>query len=89
MDQFRIVGPTRIAGRVSAGGAKNAALPELAATLLTDEPVRLDGVPRVRDLETMRKLLAHLGQGSTVDADAGASSLILAPSGAPSDDDAP
>ena len=63
MDQFRIVGPTRISGRVSAGGAKNAALPELAATLLSDQPVRLDGVPRVRDLVTMRKLLAHLGQG--------------------------
>ena len=47
MDQFRIVGPTRIAGRVSASGAKNAALPELAASLLSDEPVRLDGVPRV------------------------------------------
>ena len=85
MDQFRIVGPTRISGRVSAGGAKNAALPELAATLLTDAPVRLDGVPRVRDLATMRKLLAHLGQG----AEATESGLILAPSGAPSDDDAP
>ncbi len=85
MDQFRISGPTRIAGRVSAGGAKNAALPELAATLLTDEPVRLAAVPRVRDLETMRRLLAHLGQGSTRTA----TELVLAPSGAPSDDDAP
>lgn len=85
MDQFRIVGPTRISGRVSAGGAKNAALPELAATLLTDQQVQLDGVPRVRDLVTMRRLLAHLGQGAT----ATDSGLILAPSGAPSDDDAP
>lgn len=85
MEQFRIVGPTRISGRVSAGGAKNAALPELAATLLTDEPVRLEGVPKVRDLETMRKLLAHLGQGSTRTG----AELLLAPSGAPSDDDAP
>ncbi len=85
MDQFRIAGPTRIAGRVSAGGAKNAALPELAATLLSDEPVQLEGVPRVRDLETMRKLLAHLGQGSTRTG----TELILAPSGEPSDDDAP
>jgi len=85
VDQFRIVGPTRLAGRVRAGGAKNAALPELAATLLTDEPVRLDGVPRVRDLETMRKLLAHLGQGSQTTS----GGLLLAPSGAPSDDDAP
>ena len=40
-----------------AGGAKNAALPALAATLLTDEPVELDGVPRVRDIATMRRLL--------------------------------
>ena len=85
MDQFRIVGPTRISGRVSAGGAKNAALPELAASLLSDEPVRLEGVPRVRDLETMRKLLAHLGQGSTRTE----TELVLEPNGAPSDDDAP
>jgi len=85
VDQFRIVGPTRISGKVSAGGAKNAALPELAASLLSDEPVRLEGVPQVRDLETMRKLLAHLGQGST----RSGKELLLAPSGAPSDDDAP
>lgn len=85
MDQFRISGPTRIAGTVGAGGAKNAALPELAATLLTDEPVRIDGVPRVRDLATMRKLLAHLGQG----AEETETGFVLAPSGAPSDDDAP
>ncbi|MEO8274899.1 MAG: UDP-N-acetylglucosamine 1-carboxyvinyltransferase [Thermoanaerobaculia bacterium] len=85
MDQFRILGPTRIAGHVRAGGAKNAALPELAATLLTDDPVTLSGVPKVRDLETMRKLLVHLGQGSQR-AEGG---LVLAPSGAPSDDDAP
>lgn len=85
MDQFRIAGPTRISGTVSAGGAKNAALPELAASLLSDEPVRLAAVPRVRDLETMRQLLAHLGQGSTRTE----TELILAPSGAPSDDDAP
>jgi UDP-N-acetylglucosamine 1-carboxyvinyltransferase len=85
LERFRIEGPTRLAGRIRAGGAKNAALPELAATLLTDDPVTLDGVPKVRDLATMAKLLAHLGQGSSRDGEA----LTLAPSGAPSEADAP
>ena len=85
MDRFRIAGPTRLRGTVRAGGAKNAALPELAATLLTDEPVTLGAAPRVRDLVTMGRLLAHLGQGSRREGDA----LILAPSGAASEDDAP
>ena len=64
MDRFRIEGPTRLAGEVRASGAKNAALPALAATLLTDHPIALDGMPRVRDIETMRRLLAHLGVDS-------------------------
>ena len=85
VDRFRIAGPTRLAGRIRAGGAKNAALPELAATLLCDEPVTLTGVPRVRDLATMAKLLAHLGQGSRREGE----ELVLAPSGTSSEDDAP
>jgi UDP-N-acetylglucosamine 1-carboxyvinyltransferase len=64
MDRFHITGPTVLAGRVRASGAKNAALPALAATLLTDQPVELHRVPRVRDLRTMRRLLDHLGVGS-------------------------
>ncbi len=68
MDRFRIVGPTRLSGEVRAGGAKNAALPALAATLLTDEPVQLENVPRVRDVKTMIRLLAHLGVESTWEA---------------------
>jgi UDP-N-acetylglucosamine 1-carboxyvinyltransferase len=64
MDRFHIVGPTALRGKVRASGAKNAALPALAATLLTDEPVVLHRVPRVRDIRTMRRLLAHLGMGS-------------------------
>jgi len=64
MDKFHIVGPTRLAGRVSASGAKNAALPALAASLLTDEPLLLHRVPRVRDLRTMARLLDHLGVAS-------------------------
>ena len=61
MDKFHIVGPTRLAGRVTASGAKNAALPALTASLLTDEPLTLRRVPHVRDIRTLRKLLDHLG----------------------------
>jgi UDP-N-acetylglucosamine 1-carboxyvinyltransferase len=64
MDRFHISGPTPLIGRVHASGAKNAALPALAASLLTDEPVTLHRVPRVRDLRTMRRLLDCLGVGS-------------------------
>jgi UDP-N-acetylglucosamine 1-carboxyvinyltransferase len=61
MDKFHIVGPTPLAGCVEASGAKNAALPALTASLLTDQPLTLWRVPRVRDIRTMQKLLDHLG----------------------------
>ncbi|HEX6198651.1 MAG TPA: UDP-N-acetylglucosamine 1-carboxyvinyltransferase, partial [Thermoanaerobaculia bacterium] len=64
MDRFRILGPATLRGRVRASGAKNAALPALAACLLAGEPVELTRVPRVRDIGTMRKLLDHLGVAS-------------------------
>src|SRR3984893_15745322 len=67
MDRFHISGPTPLVGRVKASGAKNAALPALAAALLTDEPVVLHRTPRVRDLRTMRRLLEHLGLASEDD----------------------
>jgi UDP-N-acetylglucosamine 1-carboxyvinyltransferase len=65
MDRFRIVGPTRLVGTVRASGAKNAALPALAVALLTEAPVRLGGLPRVRDIATMQRLLEHLGVEAT------------------------
>jgi UDP-N-acetylglucosamine 1-carboxyvinyltransferase len=61
LDRFRIEGPTRLTGDVSISGAKNSALPCLAAALLTEEPVRLSNVPLVRDIRTMQKLLQHIG----------------------------
>ena len=64
MDRFRVVGPNRLEGRIRAAGAKNAALPALAATLLADAPVVLRGVPQVADIRTMRRLLAHDGVAS-------------------------
>lgn len=64
MDKFHIVGPTRLAGRVQPSGAKNAALPALAASLLLDgEPLTFRRMPRVRDIRTMMRLLEHLGIG--------------------------
>src|SRR4051812_17274934 len=70
MEKFHIVGPTRLTGRVAASGAKNAALPALTASLLTDETLTLHCVPRVRDIRTLQKLLDHLGMGSQEEAGA-------------------
>ncbi len=61
MDAFVLRGPVRLAGTVAASGAKNAALPALAAALLTPEPVSLASVPDVADVRTMGLLLAGAG----------------------------
>lgn len=61
MDQFRIVGGQPLRGRVTISGAKNSALPCLAATLLTPDTITLSNVPYTRDLITMRRLLEDLG----------------------------
>lgn len=66
MDRFLVTGPSRLAGSVRAAGAKNAALPALAATLLTDHPLTLERIPAVRDIASMRALLASLGVPSTM-----------------------
>jgi len=58
---YLIRGGRPISGEVTAGGNKNAALPLLAACLLTDGPVRLDNVPRIRDVQVMVELLVDLG----------------------------
>jgi UDP-N-acetylglucosamine 1-carboxyvinyltransferase len=61
MQSFVIEGGHRLSGSVRAAGNKNGALPILAATLLTQEPVTLSNIPRIRDVETMLELLADLG----------------------------
>jgi UDP-N-acetylglucosamine 1-carboxyvinyltransferase len=60
MDRFKIEGGRRLEGTVQISGAKNAALPAMAAALLTSEPVHLQNIPHVRDIITMAKLLAHM-----------------------------
>jgi UDP-N-acetylglucosamine 1-carboxyvinyltransferase len=66
MDKFLIKGGKALEGRISVSGAKNAALPAMAAALLTDQRVVLRNVPRVRDIGTMRSLLDELGVDSTL-----------------------
>jgi len=61
MDKLRITGGRTLRGEVIISGAKNAALPEMCATLLTDEPVHLLNVPRLHDVSTMRRLLDNMG----------------------------
>ncbi|MGV3345622.1 UDP-N-acetylglucosamine 1-carboxyvinyltransferase [Enterobacteriaceae bacterium LUAb1] len=61
MDKFRVQGPTRLSGEVTISGAKNAALPILFAALLAEEPVEIQNVPKLKDIDTTMKLLSQLG----------------------------
>ena len=61
MDKFVIRGGNPLVGTVRVSGAKNSALPCMAAAILTEEEVILENVPQVRDIETERKLLASMG----------------------------
>ncbi len=76
MDKLLIRGGRPLHGEVAIAGAKNAALPELCAALLTDQPVVLDNVPRLQDVATMVKLVQNMGvavtrEGDRVTLDAG------------------
>ncbi|MER2519506.1 MAG: UDP-N-acetylglucosamine 1-carboxyvinyltransferase [Bdellovibrionales bacterium] len=61
MDSIRIVGGAPLKGKIAISGAKNAALPLMAASLLSDETLTLDNVPRLADIETMASLLSQMG----------------------------
>lgn len=61
MEKLLIQGGRRLEGEIPVSGAKNSALPALAACLLTSETVKLNRIPRVRDIRTMEKLLSYTG----------------------------
>ena len=61
MDKFVVRGGNPLLGTIRVSGAKNAALPAMAAALLTEEPVILENIPQVQDIETTLKLLAAMG----------------------------
>jgi UDP-N-acetylglucosamine 1-carboxyvinyltransferase len=67
MDKFVIQGGTPLVGEIAISGAKNSALPALAACLLTSEPVKLRRIPLVRDIRTMMQLLEHAGANVDVE----------------------
>ncbi len=67
MSRFIIKGGRRISGTHTVTGNKNAALPMLAAALLTDEPVTLTNLPLIQDVRTMLDLLASMGVGVSLD----------------------
>ena len=70
MDKFVIRGGNPLVGTIRVSGAKNSALPCMAAAILTEDEVILENIPRVRDIETERRLLASMG----AETDAAASS---------------
>ena len=84
MDKFLITGGVKLEGEVRISGAKNAVLPLLAATILTDDPVTIHNVPNLKDVHTISKIIAGLGvtityEGDTVYADASTLSNQFAP----------
>ncbi len=84
MDKLAIVGGRPLHGELPVSGAKNAALPILAATLLADGPVTLTNVPQLNDIATTIKLLKRLGvtiaqQGDCVEVDASTINEFVAP----------
>ena len=76
MDKLLIRGGRRLQGRVAISGAKNAALPEMCAALLTSEPVHLVNVPRLHDVRTMRRLLDHMGVSTETHGERGGMSFV-------------
>jgi len=69
MDKFLIRGGRPLTGSIPTSGSKNSALPALAAALLTDEPVTLRRIPKVRDIRTMQRLLVDIGSKVEVSPD--------------------
>ena len=66
MEKLKIVGGNRLSGAISCSGAKNAALPMLAATILTDKPVTFKNLPYLQDITTMFEILGSMGADITL-----------------------
>src|SRR6202140_5369342 len=79
MDKFLIKGGKALRGTVSVSGAKNSALPVMAATLLTADRVTVHNIPKVRDLITMSKLLAFMGASVSITEIPASDYVICAP----------
>jgi UDP-N-acetylglucosamine 1-carboxyvinyltransferase len=78
VDKLLISGGSALHGEVVISGAKNAALPEMCATLITNDPVTLLNMPRLHDVATMRKLLENMGVKSETHGERGGMTLHAA-----------
>ena len=78
MDKLRIIGGVELHGEVLISGAKNAALPEMCAALLTNESVHLLNMPRLHDVATMRHLLENMGVKCETHGERGGMSFLAA-----------
>lgn len=67
MDKLKITGGARLSGEIRISGAKNAALPILAATILADTPVNIGNIPHLRDITTTMELLGQMGVKLLID----------------------
>jgi len=85
MDKLIVTGGTRLSGEIRISGAKNAALPVLIASLLTDQKMRISNVPHLHDITTTMELLGRLGvdlvvdEKMTIEADTSGLKLLRAP----------
>jgi UDP-N-acetylglucosamine 1-carboxyvinyltransferase len=77
MDKFVIRGGNPLHGTIRVSGAKNSALPCMAAAILTDGEIVLENIPRVRDIETERRLLASMGAQAATSIEGGTNKVFL------------
>ena len=61
MEKLEVFGANKLRGHVKISGSKNASLPILVATLLSEKPIYLNNIPNVKDIGTMLSLLSYLG----------------------------
>ena len=61
MDKLEVLGAKKLKGQIKVSGSKNASLPILAATILSNKKINLTNLPQVKDIETMVKLLQSIG----------------------------
>ena len=69
MQKLEVFGANKLKGQIKISGSKNASLPILAATLLSNKKITLKNLPKVRDIETMLALLKSLGSKISLDND--------------------
>ena len=66
MEKLKIIGGNKLSGSISCSGAKNAALPMLAATILSDQPITFKNLPYLQDITTMFEILGSMGADITL-----------------------